>query len=145
MKGPTQPGGIKLYNTDQCITMTRENIYKYLSKMCVLEKIMSVFYANTDSRVFKSRQRVYLRFGLKWILWPPDGARYYNIKPCVATMISTIGYCVMQTCLQMQEQGGDQEELLFVPLRKFPFSTPPITEFNEQQSKHTIVFCILWR
>lgn len=49
----------------------------------------------------------------------------------------------MQTCLQMQEQGGDQEEFLFVPLRNFPNLTPPITEFSEHQSKHTIVFCVL--
>lgn len=94
-------------------------------------------------RVFKSRQWVYLRFGLKRILWPPDGAKYYNIKPCLATVVSTIGYCVMQTCLQMQEQGGDQEEFLFVPLRNFPNLTPPITEFNEHQSKHHCLLCTL--
>lgn len=132
--------------------MTRGNIYINIWVKCdVLEKMMSVFYHKKQKqkkkqlRVFKSRQWVYLRFGLKRILWPPDGARYYNIKPCVATVVSTIGYCVMQTCLQMQEQGGDQEEFLFVPLRNFPNLTPPITEFNEHQSKHTIVFCVLWR
>lgn len=48
---------------------------------------------------------------------------------------------IMEYDANVQERGGDQEEFLFVPLRKFSILTPPVTEFTEHPSKHSIVFC----
>lgn len=40
--------------------------------------------------------------------------------------------------------GWGSRGVPFCSFEKFPILTPPISEFNEQQSTHTIVFCVLW-